>query len=143
MIPAQQLPQGFGMRLDPVGATDDQNGVIQHLEGALRLCGEVYVSGGVQKGHGQRASLQTGLFGEDGDPPGPFQAVGIQKSILMIHPAQPLQLPSLIQHGFREGGFPCVHMGQKTYTNMLFWRILWQMVHSGHLLRLSAYDCSG
>lgn len=68
VIPAQQLPQGFGMRLDPVGATDDQNGVIQHLEGALRLCGEVYVSGGVQKGHGQRASLQTGLFGEDGDP---------------------------------------------------------------------------
>ena len=91
------------------------------------------MSGGVQKGNVQTSHLQTGLLGEDGDPPGPFQAVSIQKSILMIHPPQPLQLPSFVQHRFRKGGLPRIHMGQKAYANMLFQRVLWQMVHSGHL----------
>ena len=53
----------------------------------------------VQKGESQGPGLQAGLFGKDGNAPRSFQAVGIQKGILVVHPAQPLQPASLIQHG--------------------------------------------
>lgn len=99
MVPAQQLPQGFRMSLDAVGAADDQNGVIQDLKGALHLRREIHVSRGVQKGESQVPAWQPGLLGEDGNAPRPLQAVGIQKGVLVIHPAQPLQPAGFIQHG--------------------------------------------
>ena len=33
----QQVPQGGGVALDAVGGADDQDGVVQHLQGAFHL----------------------------------------------------------------------------------------------------------
>ena len=57
VVPAQQLPQGLRMSLDAVGAADDQNGVVQHLKGALHLRREIHMSRGVQKGESQGPQL--------------------------------------------------------------------------------------
>ena len=50
VVPLQQVPEGAGVGLDTVGAADHQNGAVQHLEGPLRLGGEVHVARGVQQG---------------------------------------------------------------------------------------------
>lgn len=49
MIAFQQLPDSFGVTLHAVRSADYQNGIVQHLHGALGFCGKVYVSGGVQE----------------------------------------------------------------------------------------------
>ena len=46
----QQPPQGHGVALNAVGAADDQDGIVQHPHGPLRLAGEVHVARGVQQG---------------------------------------------------------------------------------------------
>ena len=55
LVALQQPPQGQGMGLDPIGAADHQNGIVQHLQGALHLGRKVHMAGGVQQGHFQIA----------------------------------------------------------------------------------------
>ena len=108
----EQPPEGLGVGLDPVGGGDHQDGVVQHLEGALHLRGEVHVAGGVQEGHRHPLRLEQGLFGEDGDPPGPLQVVGVQVGVPVVHPPQGGDGPGGVQQGLGEGGLPRVHVGQ-------------------------------
>ena len=49
LVPGQQLPQGAGVPLHAVGAADDQNRVVQHLQRPLHLGAEVHVARGVQQ----------------------------------------------------------------------------------------------
>ena len=103
------------MALDAVGAADDQNGIVHHLQGPLRLGGKVHVPRGVQQGQLGLRQPQQRLLGKDGDAPGPLQRVGVQKSVPMVHPAQLAQHPRPIEHRLAQGGFARVHMGQ--YAN--------------------------
>ncbi len=100
------------MGLDPVGGADDQDGVVQHLEGALHLGGEVHMAGGVQEGDRQRRGLEQGLLGEDGDAPVPLQGVGVQIGVPVVHPSQGGDGPGGVEQGLGQGGFPRVHVGQ-------------------------------
>ena len=111
-VPLQQLPQGVGVALHPVGAADDQNGAVQHLEGALHLGGEVGVAGGVQQGELRPLQGENGLLGEDGDPPLPLHGVGVQKGVLVIHPPQLFQPPAGVEQPLGQGGLARVHVGQ-------------------------------
>ena len=112
VVAPQQPPQGLRVGLDPVGGGDHQDGVVQHLEGALHLRGEVHVAGGVQEGHRHFLGAEQGLLGEDGDAPGPLQVVGVQVGVPVVHPAQGGDGPGGVQQGLGEGGFAGVHMGQ-------------------------------
>ena len=107
----QQLPQGLGVALDPVSGTDHQDGAVQHLQGPLRLGGEVHVSRGVHQGQLQVPPAQDGLFGIDGDAPLPLQLLGVQKGVPVVHPAQAADVARQIEHGLGEGGLPGVHVG--------------------------------
>ena len=118
MVPGQEPPQGEGVALDPVGAADDQNGVVQHLEGALHLAGEVHVAGGVQQGDGHGLQGEHRLFGEDGDAPLPLLGVGVQKGVPVVHPAQAAQLAAGVQKSLGQGGLARVHMGQNAHSQM-------------------------
>ena len=108
----EQPPEGLRVGLDPVGGGDHQDGVVQHLEGAFHLRGEVHVAGGVQEGHRHSLGAEQGLLGEDGDAPGPLQVVGVQVGVPVVHPAQGGDGPGGVQQGLGEGGFAGVHMGQ-------------------------------
>ena len=110
-IPLQQPPQGLGVALHPVGAADDQNGAVQHLQGALHFCGEVHVARGVQQRQLHAVQGQDGLLGENGDAPLPLQGEGVQKGVPMVHPAQLLDAAAEVQHGLGQGGFARVHVG--------------------------------
>jgi hypothetical protein len=49
IVAFKQLPQGFGVSLHPVRAADDQHRIIQHLQGALGLGGEIHMARGIQQ----------------------------------------------------------------------------------------------
>ena len=49
-IPFQQPPEGEGVRLDAIGAADDQHGAVQHRHGALGLGGKINVPRSVHQG---------------------------------------------------------------------------------------------
>ena len=87
-VALQQPPEGAGVGLHAVRAADDQDGAVQHLEGALHLRGEVHVARGVQ----QRGLLlpqgEHRLLGVDGDAPLPLQLVRVQEGVPVVHPAQ-------------------------------------------------------
>ena len=100
------------MGLDAVGATDDQDGPVQHLEGPLRLCGKIHVSRGVQQGDLRVPHRQQRLLGENGDAPLPLHGVRIQKGISMVHTPQLAQLSRPVEQGLGEGGLSRVHVGQ-------------------------------
>ena len=112
LVAPEQPPQGLRVGLDPVGGADDQDGVVQHLEGALHLGGEVHMAGGVQEGDRQRRGLEQGLLGEDGDAPVPLQGVGVQIGVPVVHPSQGGDGPGGVEQGLGQGGFPRVHVGQ-------------------------------
>ena len=112
----QQLPQGLGVGLDPVGPADDQHGAVQHRQYPLRLRAEVHVPRGIHQSHRPGLCLQPGLLGEDRDPPLPLQPVRIQVSVPMVHPPQHPPGPGPIEHRLRQGGLPRVHMGQQPHT---------------------------
>lgn len=94
---AQQTPEGSGMPLYSVCPADNQNGVVQHLQGALHFCGKIHMSRRIQK----RDISQSGLFGKNRYSPGTLLLVRIQKSVLMVHPAQISDLPGHIEHCLR------------------------------------------
>ena len=59
------------------------------------------------------------LLGEDGDAPLPLQAVGIQKGVPVVYPAQFFDCAPSIEQCLREGGLPRVHMGQQTHDQII------------------------
>ena len=118
--PKEQGPEGLRVGLDAVGAADDQDGHVHGRDGSLRFSGQVRVARCVEDGQLQLAHLQTGLFGEDGDPPIPLQGMGIQERVPVIHPTQLSEHPGFIEQRFAKGGLPRVHMGQNARRYPLF-----------------------
>ena len=114
-VSLQQLPQGMGVTLDPVGSADHQNGAVQHRQGALHLGGEVHVAGGVQQGDLQMLQREHRLLGEDGDAPLLLHRVGVQKGVPVVHPAQLFQFSAGVEQSLAEGGLARVHMGQNAH----------------------------
>ena len=118
MVAPQQPPERLGMALHAIGAADHQHRVIQHLQGALRLGGKIHMARCVQQGDVGIARCEQGLFGKDGDATLFFQRVGVQKGVLVIHPAQAAGHTGAVEHGFRQGGLAGVHMGQNAQYDL-------------------------
>ena len=109
---AQQGPQGLGVALHPVGPADDQHRIVQHLDRPLGLGRKVDMAGGVQPGDLRAVQAEQRLFGKNGDAPRPLQAVGIEKGVPVVHPAQFADGPGAVEHRLREGGLARVDVGQ-------------------------------
>ena len=75
------------------------------------------MAGGVQQGDLHFGQAEHRLLGKDGDAPLPLHGIGIQKGVLMVHPAQLFQAAAPIQQRLGQGGLACVHVGQQTSTN--------------------------
>ena len=87
-VAPQQPPERLGVALHAVGGADHQHRVVQHLQGALGLGGEIHMAGGVQQSDVRAARRQQRLLGKNGDAARLFQRVGIQKGVLVVHAAQ-------------------------------------------------------
>ena len=111
VVSLQQLPKGLGVALHPIGAADDQNGIVQHLQRALHLGRKIHMPGGIQKGDTAAFDGQDRLLGKDGDPPLFLQGVGVQKRILMVDPTDAADGAGLIQQSLRQSGLAGVYMG--------------------------------
>ena len=70
---------------------------------------------GVQQGDGEVPQGQNGLLGEDGDAPLPLLGIGIQKGVLVVHPAQGAQLSAAKEKPLGEGGLSRVYMGENAH----------------------------
>ena len=125
LVPRQQLPQRAGVTLDAVGAADDQNGIVHHLQGALHLRGKIHVPRRVQQRYLAAGQRQDSLLGEDGNAPGALLHVGVEKRVAVVHPPALPQAAALIEHGLGQRGFACVHVGQNAHG---------QLVHAAALL---------
>ena len=68
-VPFQQPPQCQGMRLDSVGAADNQHGAVQNGHGALGLRSKIHMAGGVHQGDFPVCRFQPSLLGENGNAP--------------------------------------------------------------------------
>ena len=108
----QKLPKGAGVGLDAVGAADDQDGAVYHLQGPLHLRGEVHVARRVQQRSLRLPKGEDRLLGEDGDAPLPLQRLRVQEGVLVVHPAQGADGAGLIEQGLGQRGLPRVHVGQ-------------------------------
>ena len=115
LVPLQQPPQGHGVGLQAIGAADHQHGAVQNGHGPLRLGGEVHVTRGIHQGDLPVRGGESGLLGENGNASGPFQCVGVQHGIPMIHPAQGPPGAADIEQPLAEGGLSRVHMSQQPH----------------------------
>ena len=109
----QETPEGSGVGLDTVGGADDQDGGIEHIQGALGFAGKIRVAGGVHEGQVRAVPGEAGFFGKDGDAPVLFHRVCIEKSVAVIHATLAAQGSGKEKHGLGKGGFARVHMGTK------------------------------
>ena len=112
MIPLQKIPKCQGVGLNAIGAADDQHRAVQNPQSPLHLGRKVRVARGVHQREPPVLRLQYGLLGENGNPPLPFQRLGVQKGIPVIHPPQAPPGPALIQQRLRKRGLPRIHMGK-------------------------------
>ena len=100
------------MRLHPVGAADDQNGVVQHLKRALHFGREIHMAGSVHQDEPLLPQRQNRLLGKDRNAPLPLQRIRVQKGIPVIHPAHLFNCAAAVEHPLGEGGLARIHMGQ-------------------------------
>ena len=114
-VTLQKPPQRFGMALDAVGAADDQDGVVHHLQSALGLGGKVHMAGGVQQRQLGAGQFQHRLLGKDRDAPRPLQRVGVEKGVPMVHPPQFAQRPRAVEHRLAQGRFARIDV--RRYAN--------------------------
>ena len=118
MVAPQQPPQRFGMALHAVRSADHQHGIVQHLQGALGLGGKIHMAGGIQQGDIRIARSKQRLLGKDGNAACFFQAIGVQKGVPMVHPAQLADGTGAVEHGLGEGGLAGVHMSQNAQYDL-------------------------
>ena len=116
LILPQQTPNGFRMALYPFHGADYHHGSVQHPETALHFRGEIPVARGIHQIPGSLLPDKGRLAAEDGDTPLFFQRIGIQKAVLMVHPASPADGVGLKENLLGQGGFSGVYMGQNSHS---------------------------
>ena len=114
LIPGKKSPECIGMYLDPFAAADYKNGTVKNLKGPLHLSREIHMPRCIQQRNLHISICENSLLRKYGNTPGTFQRVGIQKRILMVHPAQPSDTAGQIQHAFCQCCFSRIYMGQYT-----------------------------
>ena len=119
VIAAKQPPKRFGVALHAVRSADHQHRIIQYLQRALSLGGKIHMAGCIQQRDLRIAGCQQCLLRKNSDSACFFKCVGIQKGILVIHPAQLPDGTGAVEHGFGQGRFAGVHMSQNAQNDLL------------------------
>ena len=88
MVLLQELPEGESVALHAVRTADDKYRVVEHLQGALGLGGEVHVPRGVEQGEFGVFESEHRLLGENGDPALALQAEVVEKGVFVVDSAE-------------------------------------------------------
>ena len=118
LVSGQKPPQCLHMSLYAISAADDQDRVIQYLQGPFHLRRKVHMPRSIQKCHFLFSQFYLSLFGKDCDSPLPFQVIGVQKCILMVHTPWFSDTARQIQDTLSQCCLAGIHMGQQTHTHM-------------------------
>ena len=100
------------MPLNAVGPADYKDCRIQYLKGTFHFRRKIHMPRGVQQGDLRPVQVQQRLLGKDRDAPLPFERVGIQKGVPVVHPSEPAGLPRAVEHPLRKGRLARVHVRQ-------------------------------
>ena len=110
----QQPPERLRVALHTVSAADHKHGAVEHLERAFRLGGEIDVSGSVEQREFGPGQAQDRLLGEDGDAPGAFKLVRVEKGVPVVHAPELPQRACAVEQRLAECGLARVHVRKYT-----------------------------
>ena len=98
------------MALHSLRAADDNHCAVNHLQGPLHFRGEIHMSRRIQQPIFPPLPGESGLPGKDGNPPAPFQRMGVHKAVSIIHPSRRADGMGLQQKLLAKRCLACVHM---------------------------------
>ena len=107
------------MSLHTIRSIDYKDGIIQNLQCSLHLRREIHMPRRIQKSYPPVPQFKLCLFGKNRDSALPLQVIGVQISILMIHPPQLTNLSSQIQNPFRQRSLTGIYVRKDTYNKFL------------------------
>ena len=107
-------PDLLGLHLDSGHRVDHHQGRVGHAQGRARLGQEVGVAGGVEEIDLGLSPLPVGEAGLQADLPLDLVGVEIGGGGAVVHPAEAVQGPHVVEHGGGQGGLaaaPVAHEG--------------------------------
>ena len=120
------------MALDPVGAADDEDRVVENLQGAFGLGGEIDMSRGVKQGEAHVAVIEDRLFGKNRNAPVAFQGVVIEKGVAVIDPAELTEVTGAVHQRLGQGRFTGVDMRKNADSD--FFHTITSCFHSDSII---------
>ena len=84
-IAFEQPPKSSCMSLYSVRTADHQYCIVQHLKSTLHLCRKIRMSRRIQQSYFLITKGEFRLFGKYCNSSGPFQLMGVEKCILIVH----------------------------------------------------------
>ena len=117
VIGFQQLPKGACMGLNSVKSADDENCIIEHREGALRLRGKIDVTGCIKQGYFCFIRRKNRLTCKNRYSTLTLKGMGVQSRVTVIDTTYLPQLTRPIKHRLGKRCFACVNVSQNSYND--------------------------
>ena len=114
----EQVPKRLGMALDAVVGPHHENRVVEGLQRALRLGGEVHVAGRVHEHEVGVAPVKGGAGRENRDAALALHGVGVEVRVAAVHAAGVANGARDGEHGLRERGLARVDVRQKSHDRL-------------------------
>ena len=117
-VALEQVPQGLGVALNAVVRAHHENRGVERGDRALRLGGEVHVTGCVHEHEMRSRPVERRGGREDRDAALALHGVGVEVGASVVHAPGRADGPCLGEHGLRKRGLACVHMRQKPHDRL-------------------------
>ena len=106
------------MPLDAVVRTHDEHRVVEGLQRALRLGGEIDMAGRIEHHEMHARPVEMRLLGKDRDTALALHGIGIEMRVALVHAPLPTDGARAVEHGFRQRGLARVDVGDETDDGM-------------------------
>ena len=113
----EQAPQRFGMPAHSAVRVDDEDRIVEHLQGAFCFGGEVDVSGRVDQRQLRIPEFDHRLLGVDRDAAALLELVEVEMRITRIHAAKLPHRPGAEQQRLDERRLARVDVGKHPYDS--------------------------
>ena len=98
------------MILNAVGCADDKDRIVEKGKRALRFCGKIHVSGGIQEDEITAFARKARLLGKDGDAALTLHRVGVKIGVSVVDTAHFADLARVEEKRLRKSGLARVHV---------------------------------
>ena len=118
-IALEQPPERGGVARDAVVGAHEQDRVVEHLQRALRLGGEVHVARRVEQHEVRARIVEHRLLGEDGDAAGTLDLVGVEVGVAMVDAPELTDAARVIEHRLGKRRLARVHVRDDAHDSLL------------------------